>query len=519
MSQATEALPRQPLSSFATQIIVFVFVATFATAMLLSWMSVHAIQTQIRAVVEHHYPLALARCGERLERRFEAGSAELTALAAGSALPRGLPNSEHFDGFAWLDAGGQPLRALGSARDLDAVDVALPLGGPRLRVLSGDRLAALVPRTRSGGALIGLFRRDVLQSILAADPPHSRADVVLLEDGGRVLVSSAPTRKPPGHVVPLAPGAGLRDYTNAEGRRVVAAGRALDAGGLHVAFEAPFAEVFGPVLFVATFLFVVDLCVVLLFSFLAYRITTRMVKPIEILSDGARHIAQGHFDHEIPEPVAHDEIGLLTRTFNDMMRRLRRYQGEIEAANRTLLSRNEILSQLSITDGLTHLHNHRFFQDHLTREIKRASRTLEPLSILLIDIDDFKGLNDRFGHAAGDELLVGMARIMSHCVRETDLLARYGGEEFVVLASNTARKGAYQLAEKIRMNINDASFILDDSLRPTRVSVSVGVARFEGNRKRFFDAADRALYRAKAAGKNCVVLEDPAGAEELHTGD
>ena len=197
-----------------------------------------------------------------------------------------------------------------------------------------------------------------------------------------------------------------------------------------------------------------------------------------------------------------------------MMRRLRGYQSEIEAANRSLTERNnelkqakETFEQLSITDGLTKLHNHRFFQDHLTREIKRVARLGEPLSMLLVDIDDFKSLNDRFGHAAGDELLMGLARIMGDTVRESDLLARYGGEEFVVLAANTDLLGAYKLAEKIRTNVAENSFILDDSLRPTRVTISIGVAEYRGNRKTFFQGADRSLYKAKADGKNCVVTE------------
>ena len=90
-------------------------------------------------------------------------------------------------------------------------------------------------------------------------------------------------------------------------------------------------------------------------------------------------------------------------------------------------------------------------------------------------------------------------------VRDSDLLARYGGEEFVVLATNTDRAGAYRLAEKIRVNIAEHSFILDDSLRPMAVTISIGVAQYQGNRKDFFQATDRALYRAKAEGKNCVV--------------
>jgi len=99
-------------------------------------------------------------------------------------------------------------------------------------------------------------------------------------------------------------------------------------------------------------------------------------------------------------------------------------------------------------------------------------------------------------------------------VRGSDLCARYGGEEFVILAPGTNTQGAYLLAEKVRMAISESSFIVDDSLRPLRVTVSVGVAAFRGNRKRFFQKADQALYRAKADGKNCVVVHDDDVPEE-----
>jgi diguanylate cyclase (GGDEF)-like protein len=313
--------------------------------------------------------------------------------------------------------------------------------------------------------------REQLHAVLRAEPPALRADLLLVDRAGNLLATAAPTGKPHGPTDHL-PGrieAGhdsIGEFTTPQGLRMI--------GG----------------------------------------VTTAVVRPIETLSEAAREIARGQFDHEIPEPATHDEIGLLTRTFNDMMRRLRGYQSEIEATNQSLTERNEQLQQaketfeqLSITDGLTKLHNHRFFQDHLTREIKRVNRTGEPLSILLLDIDDFKRLNDRLGHASGDELLLGMARIMNETVRDSDLLARYGGEEFVVLATNTDVDGAYRLAEKIRTSIAETSFILDDSLRPTRITVSIGVALYSGNRKEFFAAADRALYRAKAQGKNCVVLD------------
>jgi diguanylate cyclase (GGDEF)-like protein len=194
------------------------------------------------------------------------------------------------------------------------------------------------------------------------------------------------------------------------------------------------------------------------------------------------------------------------RSSSDAIAELASRIDQLTERNTRLQRSNQILEQLSITDGLTQLNNHRSFQDHLTREIKRVNRYREPLSLLMIDIDDFKSLNDRFGHAAGDELLRRLAQIMSNAIRESDLLARYGGEEFVVLTPDTAIDGAYQLAEKIRTAIAESSFVLDESRRPTRVTVSIGVAEYLGNRMQFFDEADRSLYSAKAAGKNCVVI-------------
>jgi diguanylate cyclase (GGDEF)-like protein len=265
---------------------------------------------------------------------------------------------------------------------------------------------------------------------------------------------------------------------------------------------------------VVTRVFVIDLCIILAFSFLAYQVTAAIVQPIEALSEGARRISQGDFEVELVETRTRDEIGLLTHAFNEMTHKLLAHRAEIEAANQKLLAQNEalqraneVLEQLSITDGLTKLHNHRFFQDHLTREIKRVSRTGEPLSMLISDIDDFKRLNDRLGHAAGDELLVGIARVLNDAIRETDFLARYGGEEFVVLLPGTDLRGAVTIAEKIREGVAAGSYILDSTHQLTKVTVSIGVAQYAGSRKRFFQAADQALYRAKAAGKNCVMAE------------
>ena len=109
---------------------------------------------------------------------------------------------------------------------------------------------------------------------------------------------------------------------------------------------------------------------------------------------------------------------------------------------------------------------------------------------------------------------MGIARVLNQAMRDSDLLARYGGEEFAVLASDTDLKGAVHLAEKIRTAVAEAAFIVGDSMRPTRMTISIGVAQYRGSRKQLLRATDRALYRAKGNGKDCVEADelDPSSA-------
>jgi diguanylate cyclase (GGDEF)-like protein len=440
MSDPQPQPSRPPLHSLATKIIVFVFLSTLATALILSWISIESTSQQLSEQIERRHPLALENVRLRIEHHLAEHAEPGTGLA-------GLPEAT-------------------------AVE------------------------------------------LMSRDRPNDAARVHLVDPSGRVRASTGGGEAPQSIAIPKDAGGAVREYTNDRGLHVIGVSRPIGDDGWSLVVETPFDSAYAPVLDAITRIFIVDVVIVLLFSWLAYRITGAVVKPVEELSEAARRIAQGDFDHDVPEPDTRDEIGLLARTINDMMRRLRGYQGEIEAANFDLMERNaqlqqakEMFEQLSITDGLTKVHNHRFFQDHLSREIKRVMRTGEPLSILLIDIDDFKSFNDRHGHASGDEILVGLARIMNESIRDSDLLARYGGEEFAVLTSGTDQIGAYKLAEKIRTSIAEASFVIDESMRPVRLTVSVGVAQFAGDRKTFFIGADQALYRAKAQGKNCVVMD------------
>jgi diguanylate cyclase (GGDEF)-like protein len=295
---------------------------------------------------------------------------------------------------------------------------------------------------------------------------------------------------------------------------VMRAGRQRDGHGWILA-RRRFADAYAPVLDLAPRLFGIGFAAVLVFCSVAYWVTASVVKPIELLAAEARRISQGDLHFELLLPARTDEVGLLTRTFNDMVRRLRRNQQQIEDANLRLTDQNqqlqranEILAQLSITDGLTRLHNHRFFQDQLAREIKRCERTGEPLGMILADIDDFKQLNDTYGHAVGDEVLVRIAGVMNEAIRESDFLARYGGEEFAILTTGTDLAGAVTLAEKIRMRIAGQKWQPADHHEIIGVTVSMGIAVYRGERRAFFRDADRALYQAKDMGKNCVVVDE-----------
>lgn len=166
----------------------------------------------------------------------------------------------------------------------------------------------------------------------------------------------------------------------------------------------------------------------------------------------------------------------------------------------------EQVRELAHRDGLTRLYNHLYFMDLLESEVKRARRYKRAVSLLFIDIDDFKLVNDLFGHQAGDEVLVSLARILEGCVRDTDLVGRYGGEEFVILLpESTEREGAF-LAERLRGIVEGHPFQVGKE--HTHITLSIGVASFfpdqVGTGHDLVSAADGALLRAKGSGRNCV---------------
>ena len=174
---------------------------------------------------------------------------------------------------------------------------------------------------------------------------------------------------------------------------------------------------------------------------------------------------------------------------------------ELEIEDRKRVEKK--LEQLAITDALTGIFNRRKFDLTLERELKRADRYRAPLSLIMLDIDHFKRINDTYGHHAGDAVLVLLAKLISDNIREPDVFARWGGEEFVVLTPNTNAESAWQLAEKLRAVVEASSF-------PGIVGLtcSFGVTELveADSPDDFINRADNALYQAKASGRNKVEL-------------
>ena len=170
--------------------------------------------------------------------------------------------------------------------------------------------------------------------------------------------------------------------------------------------------------------------------------------------------------------------------------------------------RIERAEALSVTDDLTGLYNARFLAEVLRRESKRAQRTGRPLSVLFVDLDDFKRVNDAHGHLAGSRTLVEVARVLRRSLRESDVAVRYGGDEFALVLPDTDEAGGRAVATRVRERVATRTFLSRDGLR-LRLTVSIGVATLvggDGSGTRLLQAADSAMYRVKSSGKNAIYV-------------
>ncbi len=217
--------------------------------------------------------------------------------------------------------------------------------------------------------------------------------------------------------------------------------------------------------------------------------------PLRMLEEGAERLGTGDLSYRVPLN-AEDELGHLGRRFNAMAEKLASSQAALE--------------DLSIHDGLTGLYNYREFHRRLTEEAERSRRYNRPFSLLMLDIDDFKSVNDTCGHLAGDEALRTFAALVRREVRPVDQVARYGGEEFAIILPETTGPGALAVGERMR-DIIATQLIPVGPAKTVSLTVSIGVSTFPEeaeSEEKLIGAADRALYKAKQTGRNRVCRSD-----------
>jgi diguanylate cyclase (GGDEF)-like protein len=341
----------------------------------------------------------------------------------------------------------------------------------------------------------------------------------LLPQGlGRLyLVSAAGLPIPTGKMAEGAPGidsetvatalpraARAFQYTGRDGQAMLGVVQRVEPVGGAVVAEVPQADAFAGITRLRNLAVLTVLGLTTGLGLLGYFLGLVVVRPLDRLTKAAERVASGDLSVDLPV-YGRGEVGYLTRVFNDMVRRLREGREALDRAEQELRRQNQELEHLSITDGLTGLHNRRHLMTTLTHEAARASRMQRCFAALMLDVDGFKRLNDRYGHLAGDEVLARMAGTIRQAIRGVDYAARYGGEEFVVLLPEADAEEAREAAERIRERVERGVLVGGDQ----PVTVSIGVAVYPANGdtpESVLARADAALYEAKQQGRNRVAV-------------
>ncbi|MGB0895062.1 MAG: diguanylate cyclase [Parashewanella sp.] len=178
---------------------------------------------------------------------------------------------------------------------------------------------------------------------------------------------------------------------------------------------------------------------------------------------------------------------------------------------------NQRLEHLSQTDELTQLHNRRHWQHCMEREFERFNRYQTPSSLVMIDIDHFKKINDQYGHQVGDIVIQRVAHIITQALRDTDCAGRYGGEEFAVVLANTEAQDALSFTERLRKKVEALELNIDNNI--IKVTISLGICDLSANTKEsvtWLSNADKALYRAKLNGRNRSIIFRDINEKNLH---
>ncbi len=377
------------------------------------------------------------------------------------------------------------------------------------------KMIVAVPVNRPDGAMAGAFAVEMnlspVQNALRSFLRDSVNELVyLVNDSGAVVASSrGVSQELLGKRLRTSIAERLRhsdglalSYWSFDGREVLGARREVPlVPRWSVIAELPIDNAFAQVRGFRNSAMLVVVLLLIVVALIAYRLGLIIVRPLERLADGATGVAMGDLDVDLPDAGESGEVGALTKVFNEMVARLREGREKLASANESLREKNQELEQLSVTDGLTGLANHRALMQRLTDELLRSRRNNHEFTVIMCDVDHFKQYNDAFGHPQGDVVLKQVAGLLREATRTVDCVARYGGEEFAVILPETAMAGALEVAERIRTRVEAAEF------PGRRITLSIGVAGYpihDDTSQGVMAAADAALYTAKRGGRNQV---------------
>jgi diguanylate cyclase (GGDEF)-like protein len=322
-------------------------------------------------------------------------------------------------------------------------------------------------------------------------------EVLLVQKNGRPLLSTA---WPEGYKVAepitapemqlFAGSQHLLDFN--KGKRVVGLAVPFKDLPWGVIIEQDYHHVYAGVIQSRERIILIAILFSLVIGLCASLVAGQIILPLHALTQGVLQVANGGLDVRL-DVQRNDEFGMVTEMFNKMVTRLRQNQQELE--------------QLATTDTLTKLANRKQIMSSLETHIEYFRRYGTEFSVLMIDIDHFKIINDTHGHLAGDAVLVQLSRVFREVLRSIDIAGRYGGEEFLVILGQTDIRKAVLTAERIRLAVEQHVFIHQDIRLHVTISTGVaGITQDDDTDNGLISRADSALYEAKATGRNRVVL-------------
>ncbi len=355
-----------------------------------------------------------------------------------------------------------------------------------------------VPVASANDGLLGILAVEVgleelrntwHELVFSAGKRESATHLLLIDGQGMVVLDAAEKgMKAVRYSSARQKGGSLRRYRNPGGVDVMGLLLPVSGERWKVAVEKPRQRLFADVERNRNMAVLAVLGILVLVGLLAWRLARGIIVPLGQLTASANEVAEGNLDVEIPVG-RRDELGFASSVFNDMVRQLRRGR--------------EHLEKLSTTDFLTRLPNRAAIVEALSGMLGRYRRYSRAFSLLMIDVDHFKAVNDRYGHVAGDEVLRHVASILREQMREVDIIGRYGGEEFVALLDETDGESALVVAERIRAEIAASGMVYRESR--IDITVSIGIAEAEPGDEladSIIDRADSAMYLAKRNGRN-----------------